>query len=88
MQQAIVIVRHILLALVAAFVAYRMGSGLIAKGYSRWELVDYMVILPIGLMALVLVASCIHSLLPKRKGGTPDVPPRYRSFLFRSRRPD
>ncbi len=62
MQGKIGIVRRIVIALVSAFVAYRLGSGLVQKGVAQFDPVDYAVILPCAILAALVFVVCVIAL--------------------------
>ena len=62
MSESLVIIRRVLIALLAAFVICRVSLYLFAKGFAQFELIDFMVMIPILLMALFLFAVCIKAL--------------------------
>jgi len=62
MSKSLVIARRILIALLSAFVAYRSGHYLAGKSPGQFELFDFMVAIPMFVMALVLFVVCIKAL--------------------------
>ena len=72
MQDKMVVARRIVIALIAGFVVYRCGVFLAGKGFSNLRSSDYVLIVPIMLLASFMFAMCIKAIfyptpLPDRR---------------------